>query len=194
MSKLYCVARYLLGSLALATALLSGSVFLCQAEEGAVSGTVESFYNKNTGNAASSADSAGAKNVPGQGGKVSGAILRDIQEKGFATVHIQFEFDRASIAEASQEQVGAIYEVLRTQGNLCLRIDGHTDGTGDKAYNKDLSQRRAEAIKVALVKLGVEENRLQAQGLGSDTPVADNATAEGRAQNRRVELHKIDCQ
>ena len=78
--------------------------------------------------------------------------------------------------------------------DLCLRIDGHTDSTGDKDYNHGLSQRRAEAIKAALSKLGPMEARLQAKGHGADSPVADNSTVEGRAQNRRVELHKVQCE
>ena len=73
-----------------------------------------------------------------------------------------------------------------------LRVEGHTDAQGGAAYNRALSQRRAAAVVKALVKRGVPARRLVAQGFGPDRPVADNATAEGRAKNRRVELHVVD--
>ena len=161
-------------------------------------GAVESFYGKTTEGAAANATRPPAAldgDIPASGApRMSGAILRDIQEKGFATVYIQFDFDRDSIADESREQVSAIYEVLRSQPGLCLRIDGHTDSTGDKNYNLDLSQRRAEAIKAAMVQSGATETRLQAKGYGAENPVADNSTAGGRAQNRRVELHRVQCE
>lgn len=75
--------------------------------------------------------------------------------------------------------------------NLKLAIGGYTDSTGDAARNLDLSKRRAEAVKSVLVKqFGVDESRLTAAGYGAEKPVASNDTAEGRAQNRRVEFVK----
>jgi outer membrane protein OmpA-like peptidoglycan-associated protein len=124
---------------------------------------------------------------------VSGAILRDIQDKGFAVVPILFAFDQAEIMPASGEQVAAIAQALREKPDLCLRIEGHTDAVGDPVYNRDLSRFRAEAVKAALVALGAAEERLQALGRGSENPVEDNATPAGRAKNRRVELHKREC-
>ena len=73
-----------------------------------------------------------------------------------------------------------------------LRVEGHTDAQGKRAYNVKLSQRRAAAVVKALVKRGVPAERLVAQGFGPDQPVADNATTEGRAKNRRVELRVVD--
>ena len=73
-----------------------------------------------------------------------------------------------------------------------LRVEGHTDAQGKRASNVKLSQRRAAAVVKALVKRGVPAERLVAQGFGPDQPVADNATAEGRAKNRRVELRVVD--
>jgi outer membrane protein OmpA-like peptidoglycan-associated protein len=73
-----------------------------------------------------------------------------------------------------------------------IRVEGHTDGRGGAAYNRALSQRRAAAVVKALVRRGVPAERLVAQGFGSDRPVTDNATAEGRAKNRRVELRVVD--
>jgi outer membrane protein OmpA-like peptidoglycan-associated protein len=67
-------------------------------------------------------------------------------------------------------------------------VEGHTDSRGSAAANRTLSQARAEAVKTYLVQHGVEAARLDAKGYGPDRPVADNGTAAGREQNRRVEF------
>jgi len=69
----------------------------------------------------------------------------------------------------------------------CAEIIGHTDNTGDAAYNQSLSERRASSVAGALVNRGVSQ-RIITDGAGEGQPVATNATAEGRAQNRRVEI------
>ncbi|HYG66893.1 MAG TPA: OmpA family protein, partial [Anaeromyxobacteraceae bacterium] len=69
-----------------------------------------------------------------------------------------------------------------------IRVEGHTDDVGSAAYNKDLSQRRAESVVSALAARGVPRERLVPVGYGFERPVASNATALGRAKNRRVEF------
>lgn len=69
-----------------------------------------------------------------------------------------------------------------------LRIEGHTDDQGDASFNADLSRRRAEAVRDALIERGVRADRLAARGFGEAQPIADNATARGRARNRRIEI------
>ena len=69
-----------------------------------------------------------------------------------------------------------------------VQVAGHTDSTGSHAYNMQLSQKRADSVKAYLTSRNVTPQRLQAVGAGPDHPVADNATPEGRAQNRRVEI------
>lgn len=69
-----------------------------------------------------------------------------------------------------------------------LRVEGHTDSTGNPALNDELSQRRAEAVRAAMIERGVSADRLVAAGYGPSRPVGDNATEEGRARNRRIEL------
>lgn len=69
-----------------------------------------------------------------------------------------------------------------------LRIEGHTDDTGSAAINDALSQRRAEAVRAALIQRGVAPSRLNAVGLGASRPIGDNATEQGRALNRRIEI------
>ena len=67
-------------------------------------------------------------------------------------------------------------------------VEGYTDSVGSAAFNQTLSERRAEAVRAALVKAGVDPTRIVAQGYGKEYPVASNATDSGRAQNRRVEV------
>jgi len=67
-----------------------------------------------------------------------------------------------------------------------VRIEGHTDNTGDPAYNIDLSQRRAEAVVQYLKEHGIGEERISGRGFGAEQPIEDNGTEEGRAANRRV--------
>ena len=72
-----------------------------------------------------------------------------------------------------------------------MRIEGHTDSSGDAAKNLDLSKRRAASVKGALVKLGIGADRLTTDGLGQTKPMAPNETPQGRAENRRVEFVKL---
>jgi len=67
-------------------------------------------------------------------------------------------------------------------------VEGHTDAKGSETYNLDLSARRAEAVRSYLVSQGVDQSRVSSQGLGFARPIADNKSAEGRANNRRVEI------
>jgi outer membrane protein OmpA-like peptidoglycan-associated protein len=69
-----------------------------------------------------------------------------------------------------------------------LEIVGHTDSTGSREINVDLSQRRAEAVQQYLVGKGIDESRLLTRGAGPDEPIADNKTKAGRAENRRIEF------
>jgi OOP family OmpA-OmpF porin len=75
---------------------------------------------------------------------------------------------------------------------LKLVVEGHTDSTGPRAFNMDLSKRRAQAVVDYLVGKGVSPVRLTAKGFGPDRPIADNGTRLGRAKNRRVQFTKID--
>lgn len=75
-----------------------------------------------------------------------------------------------------------------------VRIDGHTDAQGSVAMNQQLSQARAESVKSALASMGVDGGRIEAIGHGESQPVADNNTAAGRQQNRRVEVTLVGQQ
>ncbi|HEX9308776.1 MAG TPA: OmpA family protein [Anaeromyxobacter sp.] len=80
-------------------------------------------------------------------------------------------------------------DILAKYSDDRVRIEGHTDSTGDARSNLALSARRADAVKTVLVSRGVKESQIAVHGLGETKPVADNVTAEGRSKNRRVELH-----
>ena len=102
-------------------------------------------------------------------------------------------FDTAS-ATLRPEAFGAVQEVaamLRAHPGLRVRVEGHTDAQGDAGANLALSRRRAEAVRAMLVGLGVVADRVEAEGYGHGRPIASNDTAEGRAQNRRVELVRL---
>jgi K(+)-stimulated pyrophosphate-energized sodium pump len=82
-------------------------------------------------------------------------------------------------------------DVMKKYPNVNFEVAGHTDNTGDAAANLTLSQQRAEAVVAELVKDGIDAARLRARGYGQTRPIGDNDTEEGRAQNRRTELHII---
>ena len=86
----------------------------------------------------------------------------------------------------------AVAQSLAANDSIRVEVGGHTDNTGSRATNLALSQARAEAVRHYLVRHGVAADRLVARGYGPDSPVAGNGTREGRAQNRRVELRRID--
>jgi len=102
---------------------------------------------------------------------------------------IYFDFNSATIRPQSEPVLHEIVEVMQREPAWSLRIEGHTDSVGgDATGNKLLSARRAEAVKAALVQRGITANRLDTAGFGSAVPRETNATLQGRARNRRVEL------
>lgn len=106
-----------------------------------------------------------------------------------------FNFDRlnfatgsATILPESEDQLDNIAAILKAFPNVNVKIGGYTDNTGDAAANQRLSQQRAESVQQALIGKGITAGRLEAEGYGAQHPVADNATEEGRARNRRIAL------
>jgi outer membrane protein OmpA-like peptidoglycan-associated protein len=100
---------------------------------------------------------------------------------------VYFKVDRDIIQPKSFKLLMNVAEVIRNHPEAgVIRVEGHTDDRGKAAHNQDLSQRRAESVVAYLVKAGVPRDRLIAKGFGAAQPLANNRTAEGRAQNRRV--------
>ncbi|MBJ7575534.1 OmpA family protein [Luteimonas sp. MC1828] len=118
------------------------------------------------------------------------ALRAKIDADGRVAIQVNFAVDKADILPASQPQVDQVLQLLRDDPALRLSIDGHTDASGDAADNQRLSEARAKAVVAALTTQGIAAERLQAKGHGQAQPVADNATEEGKARNRRVELVK----
>ncbi|MCU0435853.1 MAG: OmpA family protein [Bacteroidia bacterium] len=85
-------------------------------------------------------------------------------------------------------QLDNMAAILKSSPNVALKIGGYTDNTGNKEANQKLSQQRAESVMAEIVKRGIAANRLAAEGYGDQFPKADNATEEGRAQNRRIDV------
>ena len=102
---------------------------------------------------------------------------------------VEFDLDRATIKPVSDSLLDEVAQTLKDHPELVeLEVQGHTDDQGPAFYNKNLSQKRSEAVKAALVKRGIEAGRLVPKGYGEDVPIADNNTPEGRATNRRVQF------
>lgn len=105
-----------------------------------------------------------------------------------ALTGILFETGKDVIKPVSFSILDNVVKIMKDNPEYLLEINGHTDNVGDDAKNMDLSQRRANAVKKYLSDKGVDSARLTARGFGETMPVADNATAAGRTQNRRVEF------
>jgi outer membrane protein OmpA-like peptidoglycan-associated protein len=123
----------------------------------------------------------------GRGGS-GGRDMASLNAAGFGSF-IEFNSDSATVIPG-----GGLHEILKAltvpplEPNEHITITGHTDSDGSDAYNMDLSYRRANAVRAWLITNGVRPDALRAVGLGERQPIADNATAEGKRQNRRVEF------
>jgi outer membrane protein OmpA-like peptidoglycan-associated protein len=124
----------------------------------------------------------------------SSRLERELMERGRVDVYdIYFDFNSDRIREQSEPTLREIAELLRRHQQWTLMVEGHTDNVASDVYNLELSQRRAAAVKAALVgRYGVAEERLTTTGFGESNPRDRNDTLEGRARNRRVEL-VCDC-
>ena len=101
---------------------------------------------------------------------------------------VLFDFDRADLKANSRDSITTLANYLIKNPDRKVIVEGYTDSKGSASYNQGLSERRANAVKNALVHAGVDPSRIVAQGYGKEYPVASNATNSGRAQNRRVEV------
>ena len=99
-----------------------------------------------------------------------------------------FDSSRHNLTPAAQIRLARLSGILASHPGLKLQVEGHTDNTGAKDYNTQLSQKRADAVRDYLVSVGIVPETISSQGLGDADPVGDNTTSAGRQQNRRVEL------
>ena len=115
-----------------------------------------------------------------------------VEEGRFSTTGILFDVNAATIKPESNGVLKEIADAIKSNTGIKIKIIGHTDSDGSDADNLELSRRRAEAVKEALVKeWNIDAAALQTDGKGEGEPVSDNKTKEGKAQNRRVEFVKL---
>lgn len=131
--------------------------------------------------------------APMEAGKVTvdaEALARDLTTAGRAALYgVSFDTNSATLQPASQPALAEVARMLDHNPQLRLYVVGHTDDVGEMKVNLDLSRRRAEAVVAALVgQYKIQPDRLEAAGVGPLAPVAPNASEQGRALNRRVEL------
>ena len=114
--------------------------------------------------------------------------VEEVAEAVRVELDVKFDFDKADVKQDSYSDIENLAEFMKQYPQTATTVEGHTDSVGNAAYNQKLSERRAAAVRDTLVnQYGVEADRINAVGYGKDRPVADNATSEGRAINRRVE-------
>jgi outer membrane protein OmpA-like peptidoglycan-associated protein len=101
---------------------------------------------------------------------------------------VLFDFNKATLKPEARSQLAVVLQALKEQPGLNVLVVGHTDSVGSDAYNMGLSQRRAESVATYLVQNGVPRQSIKTEWHGESQPVASNANAQGRAQNRRVEI------
>ncbi len=117
---------------------------------------------------------------------------KEIQRGALVLKGVTFQSGKAVLTPNSFTVLNMVYESLAEWTEVRLEIQGHTDSQGSDAVNMSLSQKRAESVRNYLIRKGIDPARLLAVGYGEGRPIASNATADGRAQNRRVELHRTD--
>ena len=105
--------------------------------------------------------------------------------------NLTFDTNKWNIKPKFFKDLNNVVEVLKKNPDIRVEIQGHTDNIGSAKYNQILSTKRAKVVMEYLVKKGIDASRLTYAGYGFSKPVASNKTPEGRAQNRRVELHII---
>jgi OOP family OmpA-OmpF porin len=119
------------------------------------------------------------------------SLSDELNKSGHVAVYgIHFDTGKATILPDSASILNEIVKLLQQNADLKLRVEGHTDNVGPAASNQALSEKRAQAVVTWLTAHGVAASRLTAKGYGQTKPLADNATEDGKAKNRRVELAK----
>lgn len=101
---------------------------------------------------------------------------------------VLFDTGRAELKAGAFSTADRLATFLRQNPERTVAIEGHTDSVGSDSFNQSLSERRAQAVRVALTSRGIDSGRMTAAGMGEAKPVANNATAEGRQRNRRMEV------
>jgi len=113
-------------------------------------------------------------------------VTRKVIDK--MTIHVNFDFNKSTIRKADDADLQKAIDFIKKYPASKISLVGYTDSIGTPAYNQKLSERRAAAVKDYLASHGIEGSRIEASGRGENDPIADNKTAKGRFENRRVEV------
>lgn len=116
--------------------------------------------------------------------------LSEVRELAFQAV--LFDFDESTLTDQAREELNEVVKIMLKRSSIYMEIIGHTDIIGGDYYNVELSESRAQQVIQYMVSKGIDESRLRMRYYGSQMPVADNTTQEGRAQNRRVEFQILE--
>ncbi|WP_367374411.1 OmpA family protein [Pseudomonas lini] len=103
--------------------------------------------------------------------------------------NVLFAYNQSDLMPEARSQLDSLMAKLQSADVVSVKVIGHTDSQGSDTYNQKLSERRASSVAAYLLSQGLAPNKLTSEGRGESQPIADNDTEEGRAQNRRVELH-----
>ena len=187
---------------------VAGGVIGGLAGAGTAGGLVNAYEGGSGGSHQETGEAAGAGAVAGAGvGALIGHLLCDPKEmppppppapppppppapkKISLSADTYFDFDKATLKPQGKERVDAeIIPPMKQHPELHALVEGYTDSIGSDAYNLRLSERRADAVRDYMVSQGIAASRIMTKGFGKANPVASNATREGRAKNRRVEI------
>lgn len=105
---------------------------------------------------------------------------------------VLFASGQTTLVEGGRSSLAEVVDLLQTEPDKKIRVEGHTDSLGDAETNLQLSEQRAQAVLEALVSMGVSSERISALGMGEDFPIASNEDEDGRARNRRVDVILLD--
>jgi outer membrane protein OmpA-like peptidoglycan-associated protein len=138
-------------------------------------------------------DATQVVSVPAGGTATAELRLRPALQQGqvMSFANIYFDSGSATLKPSSFSVLDDVADLLRENSEVRVEISGHTDSDGSSSYNQDLSRRRAESVRSYLVQKGISASRLTTVGYGESQPVASNATADGKAQNRRIEFRVL---
>ena len=101
---------------------------------------------------------------------------------------VLFDLNKSDLKSAGEKTIGRLAQFMREYEERRVRVEGYTDSTGSETYNQQLSEKRAESVRNALINQGISSSRIETKGYGKQYPVAGNDSPSGRQQNRRVEI------
>ncbi len=128
----------------------------------------------------------------GKGGAVTATVKVKVTQDPLADLSkiqmVNFKYKSTQLTAISESRIDSIVEQIRRAGDIMIEVHTHTDSIGSRSYNLKLSQERADAMRELLISKGIDASSIVVQGMGEEMPIADNATKEGQAINRRGEF------